>query len=241
MSIRGIVEPGVPTSEPAGSHQHDQGSFAAHLQGDAVLMCSGELDPSTNSALRRSLRRVVRLAPDRVVIDLSRVSFFDGGAIGEFVRARNSSRAAGGDLVVRAPSPFGRRVLGLVGLTNLIDEEPGPGEGDASSAAVHRAETIEPTAVLAGRFAAASRSHVVIDEAMGLIAEHFDVGIEEASVMLRTFSIAEQQSVLAAAAALIDRSIAVARLAPLRPGRPPAAADVDDEQREHGRAPAGGG
>jgi anti-anti-sigma factor len=94
------------------------------LAGDAVLECVGELDLATNSVLRRPLDRVLRLVPDRVVLDLSRVSFFDAGTISELVRARTTSRAAGGDLVLRAPSLLGRRVLSSVGLADLITADP---------------------------------------------------------------------------------------------------------------------
>jgi anti-anti-sigma factor len=97
-------------------------------EGDLVLTCAGELDLATKSVLHRSLRRALDLAPARIIVDLSRVSFFDAGVIGELVRARRRSRAAGGDLVVRAPSRFGRQVLGSVGLADLVlgDARPGP-------------------------------------------------------------------------------------------------------------------
>lgn len=122
MTRETILDPDAPTSEP--TNDVHPAEFTSRLEGDAVLRCSGELDSATTPALRRSLERVVRLAPDRIVVDLSRVSFFGAGAIGEFVRARNACRATRADLVVRGPSPFGRRVLDGVGLTNLIADEP---------------------------------------------------------------------------------------------------------------------
>ncbi len=92
-----------PQSRPS-APDREQPGFTTHWEGDAVLTCVRGLDPIANPALRRSLNRVLRLAPDRVVVDLSQVSFFDAGAIGELVWARTKSRAAGGDLVVRGPS-----------------------------------------------------------------------------------------------------------------------------------------
>lgn len=103
-------------------------AFSVRLEGDTVLVCSGELDLAAAPALRRSLERVLRLAPARVVVDLRQVSFFDASAISELVRARNSCRAASGDLVVRSASPSGRRVLGIVGLTDLVAEAPSAAE-----------------------------------------------------------------------------------------------------------------
>lgn len=362
MSTKTIVAPDVVIA----STSSDRAVFAAHLEGDAVLSCSGELDPATNPAFRRSLRHLVGLAPDRVVVDLRGVSFFDAGAIGELLRARNASRAGGGDLVVRAPTPFGRRVLGLVGLTDLIAEEPrrdtAPGRapldlgasgpelvaawtsacatarygaaplgwdptaaaaaitalGDdpravdrfaaaLASAALRREELspaaavmqlwalrdvlstsveanlrrvdleaalagvastalteldhdrarhrssrgrtdgslpppralVEPTVALAGRIAAASRSSAVIDEAKGLLAEHLGIDIDEAADVLRVLAAEQDQSVLAAAVALVDRTIAVATSVSVRPGRP-TAADGDTGWGASGRATSRG-
>lgn len=127
--MKTVVPEDALTSRPSESHTHERATFSSRLEGDAVLVCSGELDSETTPTLRRSLGHVLLLRPDRIVVDLSRVSFFDAGAIGEFVCARNACRTAGGDLVVRSPSELGRRVLGLVGLANLIAEEPGDDEG----------------------------------------------------------------------------------------------------------------
>lgn len=91
-----------------------------------MLACRGELDLATQPGLRRALTRVLDLTPDRVVVDLSRVSFLDAGIVGLLVRARTRSRAVGGDLVVRWPSSFDRRLLDLLGLHDLIAVEPRP-------------------------------------------------------------------------------------------------------------------
>jgi len=242
VSVHGVTESESCASDPPGLSVRVSKSFSARLDGDAVLCCSGEIDPETIPVLRRSLRRVVLLAPARVIVDLSRVSFFDAGAIGEFVRAREASRAAGGDLVLRAPSPFGRRVLGIVGLTDLIADEPEDptAPGDATSGnGQRRVDDHEPAPAdplsaaldeLAGRFSAGTRSSVVMDEAKGLVAEHFAIGIAEASMLLRAFSVAQRTPILAVAEGLMDQSISLTRVAPHRHGEPPGAVagtDVD--------------
>lgn len=197
-------------SGPPARVDRGQSVFAIRLEGDAVLACRGELDALTIPVLRSSLNRLMRLAPDRVVVDLSEVSFFSAGAIGELVRARNISRAAGGDLVVRAPSPFGRRLLGIVGLTNLIATDSTP--ANAPAPAVSAESQAERPVELAGRLTAGNLSSVVIDEAKGLIAEHFHLGISEASIMLRSFAAAQQQPMPDVAVALMNRTIDVSRL-----------------------------
>jgi diguanylate cyclase (GGDEF)-like protein len=112
--------------------------------------------------------------------------------------------------------------------------------GSREPAAVSPTPIPEPTIELADRFAAANRSRVVIDEAKGLIAEHFDVGIDEASIMLRAFSTAQHQPVLTTAVALVGRTVAAARLRPYRPGQP-AATEGAIEQGTRGAAPSRGG
>lgn len=212
MSLDGITRTEDALPWLASATDRNVAAFSVRLHGDAVLTCSGELDPATKPALRRSLRRVVRLAPDRVVVDLSRVSFFDAGTVGELVRARSASRAAGGDLVVRGPSPFGHRVLSIIGLADIVVTELA---GEAAPG--------DDSGTLAGRFAAAHRSSMVLDEAKGLVAEHFDLGIDEAAVVLRAFSIAQHQPVLTTAVALMNRTTTVGRLGLPRPADPVAA------------------
>lgn len=226
LTTNGIIESKGRTSAPSPERGRDQGVFVSHLEGDAVLVCSGELDPATNAALRRSLAAMVRLAPSRVVVDLSGVSFFDAGAIGELVRARTKSRAAGGDLVVRAPSSMGWRLLDIVGLSNLVERRGPAVPSAATTEPTEPMESTEPTVELAGRFTAGNRSSVVIDEAKGVVSEHFDVGIGEASTMLRSFCTAQDLPILAVASSLMDRTLDVARLAAHRPG-PSAVSDRD--------------
>jgi anti-anti-sigma factor len=89
-----------------------------------VVVCVGELDAATVPELRRSLAEGLRTAPYEVVVDLSKVPFFDCSAIGAFVDARAFLRSAGGDLTLHGTNPLGRRLLHIVGLADLEDRHP---------------------------------------------------------------------------------------------------------------------
>lgn len=95
-------------------------SFETHAERVTVVCCRGELDPATALELRAALGGAVARRSATIVVDLAAVTFFDCSAIGEFVRARTAARLHGSDLVVRSASPFGQRVLKLVGLDSMI-------------------------------------------------------------------------------------------------------------------------
>lgn len=115
----------VPDGQPPSQFErHPAAEFVARVDGDAVLVCTGVLDATTAPLLRHDLQRMLLVHPDRVVVDLAGVTAFGASAIGAFVQAREASRTAGGDLVLRAPSPLGRRVLEMMGLPELIESGP---------------------------------------------------------------------------------------------------------------------
>lgn len=118
----------TPSTGSAPSVPRPGPDYAARLGGDAVLMISGELDLVTRLRLRWSIREVLRLAPDRLVVDLAGVTFIDASALGELVAARAASRSAGGDLAIRSPSAPVRRVLDIVELADLVDHPVADGE-----------------------------------------------------------------------------------------------------------------
>jgi diguanylate cyclase (GGDEF)-like protein len=99
------------------------------------------------------------------------------------------------------------------------------------------ARALEPAAELADRFAAGNRSNVVVDEAKGLIAEHFGTDISESSTMLTAFAAAEGQSIQAVADALMARTTDVARLAEHRLGQAAPPQERTDQVAD-GRAPS---
>lgn len=120
--------------------------FVSHGEGATVITCRGDMDLTTQDTLRACLDDVVRTKPALVVVDVSQVPFFDCGAIGELMRARAALRAFGSTLVLRSPSPLGRRVLSVAGLLDLVaagslgelHAVPGPSPSEAATLEVAR-------------------------------------------------------------------------------------------------------
>jgi anti-sigma B factor antagonist len=84
------------------------------------LRLVGELDIGTAGRLRQALCSAHDLAPATVVVDLSALTFIDSTGLHELVVAQKRQRAAGGEVVLQAPSPQTRRVLEIVGLDQLF-------------------------------------------------------------------------------------------------------------------------
>ncbi len=171
---------------------------------NAVLVCTGELDPGTNPDLRRELDRVGSGATDRVTVDIGAVSFLDCGAINEFVTSRDTCRASGGDLVLRSPTSMARRMLRILDLDDLIADDA-PDQAPTNGAAAR-------TVGLGDQLRERNRASIVVEQARGIIAGHFDVSVDDAAEMLSVFARRQRRPVVAVAAAVVDRTANLADL-----------------------------
>jgi anti-sigma B factor antagonist len=83
--------------------------------GAAVVRLTGELDLYNAQAVRDELFAVAALAPDRLVVDLSAVTFIDSTGLGVLIEARTqlANRQA---FLLAAPGLETRRALELSGL-----------------------------------------------------------------------------------------------------------------------------
>lgn len=88
-------------------------------EGQPELRLVGELDIGTAGYLRSALAEVAGQGAT-IVLDLSGLGFVDSSGLHELVVAVKRQRAAGGDIVLRHPSPQTLRVLEIVGLTQLF-------------------------------------------------------------------------------------------------------------------------
>ena len=79
----------------------------------------GDLDAATNPAFRDALRAASD--GERLVLDLSEVSFMSAGAIGVIVRVRTLMERGNGQLFVICPNPRLRRMFEIVGLSGTLD------------------------------------------------------------------------------------------------------------------------
>ena len=112
------------------------------IEGEAVLRLRGELDVDSASLFAEAARLVLVHEIPTLVLDLSELDFIDSSGLREFVVAFKCQREIGGDLVLRAPSTQVRRVLDIVGLSQMVTmaeaaapplATDGQGRSDASS------------------------------------------------------------------------------------------------------------
>ena len=83
----------------------------------SVVPVDGTLRAPVGTALRRSVEALLDRGERRVVLDLARLSAIDAAGIGELMRVRSTTTAAGGVLhVARA----GRRVRTLLRVTGVF-------------------------------------------------------------------------------------------------------------------------
>lgn len=94
-----------------------------------VITSEGEIDVSSVGAFRDALSEAARAGADRLVIDLSEVSFIDSSGLGALVDAQNQLRRDERQLVVVAPSGTAAAVLlelaGLRGRLSIVETREG--------------------------------------------------------------------------------------------------------------------
>jgi anti-sigma B factor antagonist len=76
-----------------------------------VIASEGEIDVSSVGEFRSALSEAARAGADRVVIDLSAVSFIDSSGLGALLDVHNRLRRDKRELVVVAPSGSAAAVL----------------------------------------------------------------------------------------------------------------------------------
>jgi len=91
-----------------------------------VIKVVGELDVSTTHILAELADEVARARPARVVLDAADVTFFCAGGLRALLGVQQLVTAAGGQLLLRAPSPCVCRVLTITGTADLFALDPTP-------------------------------------------------------------------------------------------------------------------
>jgi anti-sigma B factor antagonist len=104
------------------------------VDGCAVVIAIGEIDIHTSAALREALTTAAETS-DRIILDLSDVTFLDSTGIGVMVHALNLSRKrSGGSLCLVGPQAVVRRVLTVTRLNEVFPTYASVGEAAATSA-----------------------------------------------------------------------------------------------------------
>jgi anti-anti-sigma factor len=121
---------GVPASSSIGPAAADDGTIDSWREGTAaVLRPHGELDFLVATRLYEAIKESVACS-DRVVVDLSRVTFIDSAALSSLLVGRRFAQRHGASLSIAGPSRACRRALDLTGLAEVL----GPVDGVAPRA-----------------------------------------------------------------------------------------------------------
>jgi anti-anti-sigma factor len=93
----------------------------------SVVCVRGAHDASTVVALCMTMARAIAFDDTDLVIDLSEVTFMNAATVEVMVRAEAFLRDRSRSLTLRSPSTHAWRVLGVAGLTELVDPRPTTG------------------------------------------------------------------------------------------------------------------
>ncbi|WP_369217109.1 STAS domain-containing protein [Streptomyces flavofungini] len=89
-----------------------------------VVLLGGEIDHDTAGAVRESILRTAGAGAQRVVADLSSVTFLDSSGINVFLAAGQLISDGGGWLRIAGAQTPVRRVIEMIGLNLVIDCHP---------------------------------------------------------------------------------------------------------------------
>ncbi|GLH94990.1 STAS domain-containing protein [Phytohabitans aurantiacus] len=101
-------------------------------RGDVVVVAvGGELDMATAPQLQDQITDLLDKGRNRLVFDLSELSFCDSTGLSVFVRAKNSCDEAGGEVRIAAPQRGVLRILEVSGLVEVLNTYPTVAEAAA--------------------------------------------------------------------------------------------------------------
>jgi anti-anti-sigma factor len=88
--------------------------------GRCTLRLAGELDFASRRSLEEALLGAEKLGPERITVDVERLSFIDSAGIEALVVAKRRADADSRELAVCKPTGQVRRVFDLIGLDKLL-------------------------------------------------------------------------------------------------------------------------
>lgn len=98
----------------------DPGSDGAQRADGAVLQVGGDLDGVSVPVLDQALRTLYDAGCEKVVIDLTALTFVDSSGLGALVGAWRAWQAGGRALLVCNPSGMVRDLLALTGIDRYL-------------------------------------------------------------------------------------------------------------------------
>lgn len=87
----------------------------------AVVTLNGEIDHHNAQEIRTQLDNyIITAQPTELTMDFEKITFMDSSGIGLIMGRSRLIRECGGNLEVRNPQPYIRRVLKLAGMERLV-------------------------------------------------------------------------------------------------------------------------
>jgi anti-sigma B factor antagonist len=89
--------------------------------GVPVIKLEGEVDVYTAPQLKQQMIAMLEAGTRQIVIDLTRVEYFDSTALGVLIGGLKRMRERDGNLSLICPNPRIRRVFEITGLDKIFD------------------------------------------------------------------------------------------------------------------------
>jgi anti-sigma B factor antagonist len=99
----------------------------SQVDGQARVRFVGELDMASVEQARAEMMEVLDETASAVTVDLGGLTFCDASGVRLLLQLDAESRARGRAMVLRNPTPFLHRVLGVAGVSELLTIEDGHG------------------------------------------------------------------------------------------------------------------
>jgi anti-anti-sigma factor len=92
----------------------------------AMLVLAGDVDLSCVGALWGAAAEALATRPERLVVDVSAVTFLTSSVLGTLIRIQSAGQEQGTAVLLRDPTPIVQRLLLLSGLHAVLPVEPSP-------------------------------------------------------------------------------------------------------------------
>lgn len=91
---------------------------------DVILHVAGEIDLLAEPSLHAHVSTLLASRPERLIIDLSQVSFMGATGLSVLIKSRGAAAQQGTALKLRSPSRSAARPLQITGLDRMFDVLP---------------------------------------------------------------------------------------------------------------------
>jgi anti-sigma B factor antagonist len=89
--------------------------------GAAVVTAAGEIDAATADSLKQAISSSLDAGVRRVLVDFAEVTFIDSTGLGVLVKAHRNAEAADASFGVVHPTRQTRKLIGVLGLDELLN------------------------------------------------------------------------------------------------------------------------